>query len=144
MALITHARFSGVSTGACVGHVGPEALAGGPLGKLRDGDTVEIVVDRIHLTGSIDLIGHDGAIYGPQEGAHVLAERTPHPDLAPDLALPDDTRAWPALQEVSGGIWGGCVYDVERILAVLAAGKRALVTRCNRSMSNKPLIKSVD
>ena len=33
--LITDARFSGVSTGACIGHVGPEALAGGPIGRLR-------------------------------------------------------------------------------------------------------------
>ena len=38
VSLITDARFSGVSTGACFGHVGPEALAGGPLGRLRDGD----------------------------------------------------------------------------------------------------------
>jgi dihydroxyacid dehydratase/phosphogluconate dehydratase len=126
VALITDARFSGVSTGACIGHVGPEALAGGPLGKLRDGDTVEIVIDRAKLTGSVDLVGHDGKLYGAEEGAAVLAARTPHPGLAPDPDLPDDTRLWAALQEVSGGIWGGCVYDVERILAVLEAGKRAL------------------
>nr|MBA3944900.1 YjhG/YagF family D-xylonate dehydratase [Herpetosiphonaceae bacterium] len=36
VAVITDARFSGVSTGACIGHVGPEALAGGPIGKVRD------------------------------------------------------------------------------------------------------------
>jgi putative YjhG/YagF family dehydratase len=126
VALITDARFSGVSTGACIGHVGPEALAGGPLGKLRDGDIVEIVVDRVNLTGSVDLIGHDGVIYGAEEGARILTARTSHPDLAADPNLPDDTRLWAALQEVSGGIWGGCVYDVERILAVLEAGKRAL------------------
>src|SRR6185369_11241320 len=46
VALITDARFSGVSTGACIGHVGPEALAGGPIAKLRDGDRLKIVVDR--------------------------------------------------------------------------------------------------
>jgi dihydroxyacid dehydratase/phosphogluconate dehydratase len=40
--LITDARFSGVSTGACIGHVGPEALSGGPIGKLLDGDLIEI------------------------------------------------------------------------------------------------------
>ena len=37
VAVITDARFSGVSTGACIGHVGPEALAGGPIARLRDG-----------------------------------------------------------------------------------------------------------
>ena len=126
VALITDARFSGVSTGACIGHVGPEALAGGPLGKLRDGDTVEIVIDRANLTGSVDLIGHNDILYGAEEGAYVLAARTPHPDLAADPDLPADTRLWAALQEVSGGIWGGCVYDVDRILQVLEAGKRVL------------------
>jgi putative YjhG/YagF family dehydratase len=45
VALITDARFSGVSTGACIGHVGPEALEGGPIGKLRDGDTIRIEID---------------------------------------------------------------------------------------------------
>jgi putative YjhG/YagF family dehydratase len=126
VALITDARFSGVSTGACIGHVGPEALAGGPLGKLRDGDVIEIVIDRANLTGSVNLIGHDGVIYGPEAGALVLAARTPHPDLTADPDLPDDTRLWAALQDVSGGVWGGCVYDVERILLVLEAGKQAL------------------
>lgn len=128
VALITDARFSGVSTGACIGHVGPEALASGPLGKLRDGDLVEIVIDRSNLTGSVDLIGHDGTIYGADEGARVLAARTSHPDLTADPDLPDDTRLWAALQEVSGGIWGGCVYDVERILRVLEMGRAALDT----------------
>jgi putative YjhG/YagF family dehydratase len=37
VAVLTDARFSGVSTGACIGHVSPEALAGGPIGRLRDG-----------------------------------------------------------------------------------------------------------
>ena len=40
VAVLTDARFSGVSTGACIGHIGPEALAGGPIGKVRDGDTI--------------------------------------------------------------------------------------------------------
>src|SRR5206468_5183087 len=57
VALITDARFSGVSTGACIGHVGPEALAGGPIGKLRDGDTIRIAIDRKKLEGSVDLVG---------------------------------------------------------------------------------------
>jgi putative YjhG/YagF family dehydratase len=120
VALITDARFSGVSTGACIGHIGPEALAGGPLGKLRDGDLIAIVVDRVNLTGSLDLVGHDGEEYTPAAGAAVLAARSLHPDLAPDPDLPADTRLWAALQQASGGIWGGCVYDVDAILTALS------------------------
>ena len=126
VALITDARFSGVSTGACIGHVGPEALAGGPLGRVREGDTIQIIIDTVRLTGSVDLVGHDGAHYSPAEGVAVLAGRTPHPHLAPDPGLPADTRLWAALQQASGGIWRGCVYDVERITRVLEAGLRAL------------------
>jgi putative YjhG/YagF family dehydratase len=126
VALVTDARFSGVSTGACIGHVGPEGLAGGPISRVREGDTIQIVIDTVNLTGSLDLIGHDGQIYSPEEGAKVLASRPAHPDLAPDPRLPDDTRLWAALQNVSGGTWGGCVYDVDRIIELLEAGKRAL------------------
>jgi putative YjhG/YagF family dehydratase len=118
VAVLTDARFSGVSTGACVGHISPEALAGGPIGKLRDGDTIRIVIDRHRLDGSIDLVVEGSAERGTQE----LARREPRPDLAPDPDLPDDTRLWAWLQQVSGGIWGGCVYDVERISAVLSTG----------------------
>ena len=119
VAVITDARFSGVSTGACIGHVGPEALAGGPLGKVRDGDLIRIVVDRIKLEGSLDLVGAEGVEFGPEEGARVLAHRDPHPELSPDPELPDDTRLWAALQAVAGGTWGGCVYDTEAIIAAL-------------------------
>ena len=124
--LLTDARFSGVSTGACIGHIAPEALAGGPLGKLRDGDWVEVTIDRQSLEGRIDLVGDAGGDLHPQEAQAVLAERSRHPDLAAHPHLPDDTRLWAALQEVSGGVWGGAVYDVERILQVLAAGLKAL------------------
>jgi putative YjhG/YagF family dehydratase len=126
VAVITDARFSGVSTGACIGHVGPEALAGGPLGKLRDGDQIRIVVDRNRLEGSIDFVGSSEQPVTPEEGARILAQRDPHPGLGPDTRLPDDTRLWGALQEASGGTWGGAVYDVDRIVQLLAAGKRAL------------------
>jgi xylonate dehydratase len=119
VAVVTDARFSGVSTGACIGHVGPEALAGGPVGKVRDGDRVQIVIDRDKLEGSVDLVGEGDRLFGPAEGARVLAARPPRPDLAPDPDLPDDTRLWAALQAVSGGTWGGCVYDVGPILARL-------------------------
>jgi xylonate dehydratase len=119
IAVITDARFSGVSTGACIGHVGPEALAGGPIGKVRDGDRIRIVVDRNRLEGSVDLVGEGETEFGAEEGARVLARRPPRTDLAADPNLPDDTRLWAALQRVGGGTWGGCVYEVEAILAAL-------------------------
>ncbi|MFO0504659.1 MAG: YjhG/YagF family D-xylonate dehydratase [Acidobacteriota bacterium] len=123
VALITDARFSGVSTGACIGHVSPEALAGGPIGRLRDGDTIEIVIDRNRLEGHVNLLGADGTVAA---GTLLLASREPHPGIAPDPLLPKDTRLWGLLQEVSGGPWGGCVYDVDAIAAVLEAGREAL------------------
>ena len=122
VAVLTDARFSGVSTGACVGHISPEALAGGPLGKVRDGDLIRIVVDRVRLEGSLDLIGAEGVEFGAEEGARVLARRSVHPMLSPDPDLPDDTRLWAALQAVGGGTWGGCVYDTDAIIAALQAG----------------------
>ncbi len=129
VALITDARFSGVSTGACIGHVGPEALAGGPIGKLRDGDIVEMVVDCRKLTGSLNFLGTEEAPATAEEGAAILAARPPHPDLAPQAELPDDTRLWAALQAASGGTWRGCVYDADRIIEVLEAGRAALAAR---------------
>ncbi len=119
IAVITDARFSGVSTGACIGHVSPEALAGGPLGKLREGDMVEITIDTRRLEGSVNLVGSDGQMFSPEEGKRVLAARPLRDDLAPDPLLPDDTKLWAALQNVSGGAWGGCVYDVESIMKAL-------------------------
>ena len=115
VAVLTDARFSGVSTGACIGHVGPEALAGGPIGKLRDGDMIRIVIDRNRLEGSIDLVGENGAVGSPEDGARLLAIRAPREDLRCDLGLPADTRLWAMLQAASGGTWGGCVYDPEAI-----------------------------
>jgi dihydroxyacid dehydratase/phosphogluconate dehydratase len=119
VAVLTDARFSGVSTGACIGHIGPEALAGGPIGKVREGDRIGILIDRNTLEGSIDLVGEGQTIFGPEEGARVLAQRTPREDLAPDPELPADTRLWAALQRASGGTWGGCVYDADAIVAAL-------------------------
>ncbi len=126
VALLTDARFSGFSSGPCIGHIGPEALAGGPIGKLQDGDLIAIEIDCQSLRGRIDLVGCDGAEFGAEEGQRVLAERPLRPDLAPEAALPDDTKLWAALQNVSGGTWGGCVYDVEAIVAALEAGRKAL------------------
>jgi putative YjhG/YagF family dehydratase len=126
VAVVTDARFSGVSTGACIGHAGPEALAGGPIGKLRDDDRIRIEIDRTTLHASVNFIGCEGREFSPEEGVRILGERALHPGLRPDERLPDDTRLWAALQKVSGGTWGGCVYDVDRILEVLEAGSKAL------------------
>ncbi|NLF78384.1 MAG: YjhG/YagF family D-xylonate dehydratase, partial [Chloroflexi bacterium] len=120
--VITDGRFSGVSTGACIGHVGPEALAGGPIGKLRDGDEIEIVIDRNTLEGRINLVAADGRELAPPEADRLLSQRTPHPDLHAHAKLPDDTRLWAALQQAGGGVWNGCIYDVDRIVAVIEAG----------------------
>ncbi len=146
VALLTDGRFSGVSTGACVGHIGPEALAGGPIGKVKDGDLIQIIIDRVNLTGSIDLIGESTTSpaashpkpdlldqmvkdpvftpagyrrFTPKEGIQVLEARNARPDLAADPELPADTRLWAALQSVSGGTWGGCVYDDQALIKAL-------------------------
>lgn len=126
VAVLTDARFSGVSTGPCIGHIAPEALAGGPIGKVRDSDLIEIIIDRVRLEGSVNLVGLEGSFVGPEEAARLLAARSPHPQLRPDPQLPADTRLWAALQRVSGGSWAGAVFDVDRILRVLAAGERIL------------------
>jgi dihydroxyacid dehydratase/phosphogluconate dehydratase len=124
--LITDARFSGVSTGACIGHVGPEALAGGPIGKLRDGDLIGVHLDLNRSHGTVEFLGASDRRLTPEQGASVLAQRTSRPDLAPNPALPEDTRLWAALQLAGGGTWAGCVYDPDRILALLEAGRKAL------------------
>ncbi len=94
VAVLTDARFSGVSTGACIGHISPEALAGGPIGRVRDGDLIEIVVDRSALHGTVNLIG---------EAEHSLHRRrrhaaSPHAPAAPGprTASPS-TRRHPSL-----------------------------------------------
>lgn len=126
IALVTDARFSGVSTGACIGHVGPEALAAGPIGKLVDGDLIEIVIDRNRLEGSLNLVGHGTEHRGIAWGTTELQRRPLRPDLSADPRLPDDTRLWAALQQAGGGTWAGCVYDTDAILELLDAGRRAL------------------
>ncbi len=130
VSVVTDGRFSGASTGACIGHVSPEALAGGPIGRLRDGDLVEVVIDRRELSGDVNLVGipRDAGAAGDfqmlerEEAIRLLAERPVHPGLRPRPGLPDDTRLWAALQQASGGVWNGCVYDVDRIVELLDAG----------------------
>ena len=132
VAVLTDARFSGVSTGACIGHVSPEALVGGPVGRVQEGDTIQIVVDRNRLVAAVDLVGELAAggevRFSPEEGARRLAQRRPRADLAPHPELPDDTRLWAALVQASGGVWGGCVYDADAITAQLARGALAQTT----------------
>jgi len=123
IALLTDARFSGVSTGACIGHIGPEGLAGGPIGKVRNGDWIRIEIDCERLEGRVDLIGEREKRFSAEEGANVLAGRKQREDLAPDPKLPEDTRLWAALQLASGGPWAGCVYDAEMIGAALKTGE---------------------
>ena len=126
VALVTDGRFSGVSTGACIGHVGPEALAGGPIGKVIDGDLIDIVIDRRDLTGQVNLVGAGGRALEAEEARQLLAARPSRPELRAHAHLPDDTRLWAALQSASGGPWAGCVYDVDRIIEVIRAGLSAL------------------
>ena len=136
--IITDARFSGVSTGACIGHVGPEALAGGPIGKLRDGDLIEITIDRNELSGSVALVGTGARDLSASEAEALLDARAPHPALQPHPDLPADTRLWAALQAASGGIWAGSVYDVDKITEALAAGMEAVADR--QTEKSKPRI----
>jgi putative YjhG/YagF family dehydratase len=119
VAVLTDARFSGVSTGACIGHVGPEALAGGPIGKVVDGDLICITIDRNQLTATVDLIGEAGRPVDAAHGSALLSNRAPRPDLHADSNLPDDTRLWAALQNACGGTWGGCVYDADAVSMLL-------------------------
>lgn len=119
VAVLTDARFSGVSTGACVGHISPEALAGGPIGKVREGDQIEILIDRLNLVGSVELVGDATHIFPAEEGNQVLKQRSPRPDLKSHPELPADTRLWAALVQASGGVWSGCVYDTDAIVAKL-------------------------
>ena len=121
VALVTDARFSGVSTGACIGHVGPEGLAGGPIGRVRDGDVIQIEIDGRRGAGRLDLVGADGVVFGAEAGAELLSVREPDSRMSPDERLPDDTRLWALLQNASGGTWGGCVYDVGQVAEQLAS-----------------------
>ena len=118
--LLTDARFSGVSTGACIGHIGPEALCGGPIGKVIDGDVIEIEVDLPNVTGKIDLVGSGESVHDAHWGAQVLQDRTMNPELAPVENLPDDTKLWSLLQGLSGGTWGGCVYDHQTLADLIS------------------------
>jgi len=116
VAVVTDGRFSGVSTGACIGHVSPEAWADGPLSKVRNGDTVRLRIDTRALSGTVDAVS---------DGSDEFLARPCNPVLQADPRVPDDTRLWAALQNASGGSWAGCVYDAARISDLLARGLAA-------------------
>jgi len=131
VALLTDARFSGLSTGACIGHIGPEGLAGGPIGKVLDGDIIKIHIDCRRNEGSVDFVGEGQRRFSPEEGQRILAGRATRKDLSPNASLPEDTRLWAALQSAGGGTWGGCVYDAEQIIAAFKAGQMNLGVRAS-------------
>jgi dihydroxyacid dehydratase/phosphogluconate dehydratase len=83
-------------------------LAGGPIGKVLDGDRIEIVVNTRSLSATVNVID-----------CPEFATRPPRDDIHPDPNLPDDTRLWAAMITASGGLWGGCVYDVDALVQKL-------------------------
>jgi putative YjhG/YagF family dehydratase len=131
VAVLTDARFSGVSTGACIGHISPEALAGGMIGKLRDGDRIEILIDRMNLNGTVNFIGDGDEVLEAEVGLSLLMQRPSRPDLRAHPSLPEDTRLWAALVQASGGVWGGCVYDVDAITSLLDKGRQVQAIGAN-------------
>lgn len=122
IALLTDGRFSGFSSGPCIGHIGPEALANGPIGKVLDGDVIEITLNRNTLEGSVQLIGASTTPevqLSPEYGNQLVAERSIRSDVKADPHLPASVRLWAALQQTGGGTWGGCVCDVDILLGKL-------------------------
>ena len=108
-ALITDGRFSGFSSGPCIGHIGPEALSGGPIGKLIDGDQIKIEINKDHCVGRIDYIGD----------VEAFQKRPMNPNLREDPNMPESVKLWAALQNTGGGTWGGCVPNVGEIIKKL-------------------------
>ena len=127
VAVLTDARFSGVSTGACIGHVGPEALAGGPIGKLRDGDLIRIVVDRVNLEGSVDLVGRDGgASSAPHEGAPSCSPAARRIPTSPPIPTSPTTPASGRAAMASGRHLGRVRLRRRRHRAGAAQARRGL------------------
>ena len=71
VALITDGRFSGATRGAAIGHVSPEAAAGGPLAFVEDGDILAYSVKN----RSLDIVGIRGEEKSPEEIEEILQER---------------------------------------------------------------------
>lgn len=70
-AIITDGRYSGAMKGPCIGHVAPEAIEGGPIALVHDGDLIEINVPRRLL----EIVGTDGEHRAPEEVEAILEER---------------------------------------------------------------------
>ena len=72
VALITDGRFSGATRGFCIGHVGPEAAVGGPIGLLRDGDIIELDADKgtMNVKLSDDELAKRRAEWKPRESEY--------------------------------------------------------------------------
>jgi len=105
-----------------VGHIGPEALHGGPIGRVRDDDLIEIVIDRGTLTGSVNLVGAGGAGARRARVRHAARATSPAPRAC---AARGAARGHAAVGGPTAGQWrdvAGCVYDVDRIVATLEAG----------------------
>lgn len=71
VALITDGRFSGASSGPCIGHISPEAVEGGPIALIEDGDLIEIDIPGRRL----DIVGIRGERKTPREIGEILAAR---------------------------------------------------------------------
>ena len=71
IALITDGRFSGASTGPVIGHCSPEAMAGGPIALVEEGDVIELDV----FARKLNIVGIKGERKSPEEIARILEER---------------------------------------------------------------------
>lgn len=71
VSLITDGRFSGATRGAAIGHVSPEAAAGGPIAFVEDGDMIEYDIEK----RSLNIVGLSGKLCGAQEISRALEER---------------------------------------------------------------------
>lgn len=71
VALVTDGRFSGATAGPVIGHVSPEAVRGGPIALVEDGDLIEISLGQ----RSLNIVGIEGEMKGPAEVEEALAKR---------------------------------------------------------------------
>ena len=72
VALITDGRFSGATRGAAIGHISPEAAAGGPIAFVEEGDLIRYDIENRRL----DLVGIAGKEVTPEEADAILKERS--------------------------------------------------------------------
>ena len=72
VALITDGRFSGATRGAAIGHISPEAAAGGPIAFVEEGDLIRYDIENRRL----DLVGAAGKEVTPEEADAILKERS--------------------------------------------------------------------